>query len=511
MTRSSYLRTFSTRMFVAAAALTVCTAAWATNGYFAHGYGTANKALGGAGVALPLDALAAADNPAGIAFLGTRYDAGVAFFSPSREYTVTGNPTATPGTFGLAPGNVTSGSDLFVIPHFGANWTIGQDTTLGLAVYGNGGMNTDYGTNTYFGSSPTGVDLSQLFVAPTYARRLGIDQGHSIGVTAIFAFQRLEIRGTQAFGAFSSAPASVSNRGHEESFGVGTRLGYIGQLTPRFSVGASYQSKINMSELDDYSGIFAGQGDFDIPATATVGLAYRFGSSVAIAADVQWIYYSQVDAIGNPLLPNLTTTQLGLNDGAGFGWEDVSVAKLGVQWTPDEFWTWRLGLAIATQPIQSNEVFPNIIAPAVVEEQITAGFSRRLSGDRTLNLSVMYAPTNAVNGPNPLELPGQQQIRLEMQQVELQLGYSWRFGHGLAANRVAGKRDRRHKEDTTAAPASCVGDDAKASVMRGRPDDRLGWVDRIDRRPFQPTEGRRDHEHHQQEQQERNRGVSGLP
>jgi long-chain fatty acid transport protein len=454
MTKFPFLHKFLTRTVIATMTITAATAAWATNGYFAHGFGTANKGLGGAGVALPLDALAAADNPASIGFLGTRYDAGLAFFSPSRKYTVTGTPTAAPGTFGLAPGTVNSGSELFVIPHFGASWTVGGDSVLGLAVYGNGGMNTDYATNTYLGSSPTGIDLSQLFVATTYARRLGSEQGHSLGLSAILAFQTIEIQGTQAFAAFSSSPAQVANNGHEESFGVGARFGYIGQLTPGFSIAASYQTKVDMSEFDDYAGIFAERGDFDVPANATVGLAYRFGSSVALAADVQRIYYSDVTAIGNPLLPNLMTTQLGLDTGAGFGWDDMTVVKLGVQWAYGDAWTWRLGLATGEQPIRPSEVFPNIVAPAVVEEQITAGFSRRLAGDRALNLAVMYAPSNDVTGPNPLEVPGAQQIRLEMKQIELQLGYSWRFSPGLQAERIARKRDRREKPTATAVPVA---------------------------------------------------------
>ena len=56
---------------------------FATNGYFAHGYGTKNKALAGAGVALPQDAMIAATNPAGMVWVGERLDVGLAIFSPS--------------------------------------------------------------------------------------------------------------------------------------------------------------------------------------------------------------------------------------------------------------------------------------------------------------------------------------------------------------------------------------------------------------------------------------------
>ena len=55
----------------------------ATNGYFAHGYSTKEKGLAGAGTAYSQDAMAAATNPAGMAFVGERLDVGAAFFSPS--------------------------------------------------------------------------------------------------------------------------------------------------------------------------------------------------------------------------------------------------------------------------------------------------------------------------------------------------------------------------------------------------------------------------------------------
>ena len=63
------------------AALCFVTTASATNGYFSHGYSTKNKALAGAGTALPLDSLAAATNPAGMVFMDNRIDLGISFFN----------------------------------------------------------------------------------------------------------------------------------------------------------------------------------------------------------------------------------------------------------------------------------------------------------------------------------------------------------------------------------------------------------------------------------------------
>lgn len=94
--------------------LGLCTVATATDGYFSNGYGTQCKGLDGACTALSLDSMAAATNPAGMLGAGPRFDLGVNFFNPNRDFTVAGAPSGAPGTFGLAPGKVSSGSLLFL-------------------------------------------------------------------------------------------------------------------------------------------------------------------------------------------------------------------------------------------------------------------------------------------------------------------------------------------------------------------------------------------------------------
>ena len=127
---------------VSAVGLLAANAANATNGYFAHGYSIKNKALAGAGVALPLDAMAVSTNPAGLTQVGDRLDIGLAIFSPSRDYTVSGEPSGL--GFGLKTGTVESDSEYFFIPNIGWSKQLNDRTAFGIAVYGNGGMNTDY-------------------------------------------------------------------------------------------------------------------------------------------------------------------------------------------------------------------------------------------------------------------------------------------------------------------------------------------------------------------------------
>jgi long-chain fatty acid transport protein len=397
----------------------------ATNGYFSHGYGTKQKGMAGAGAALPLNTLAAATNPAVMAFVGKRYDVGISLFNPNREYSITGAPSGFPGTFGLTPGTVESDSRYFPIPSFGANWKIDDDSTFGLVLYANGGMNTDYPTSTFYGSSPTGVDLAQVFVAPTYAHKLGAH--HALGVAVLGAYQRFQAQGLQAFGGFSADRSHLTDNGHNNSVGGGARFGYYGEWSSVFSVGASYQTKVKMTKFDNYAGLFAQQGGFDIPATWTAGVAIKPTGAVAIAFDVQQILYSGIKSVGNPLLPGLMQAPLGSDNAAGFGWKDMTVYKGGIQWAANEDWTFRAGYSYGKQPIPTTEVLFNILAPGVMEQHVTFGLTKAVGKGREFSLAIMRALQKHIDGPNPLEVPGFQSIRLQMNQWEFDISYSFGF------------------------------------------------------------------------------------
>ena len=181
-----------------------------------------------------------------------------------------------------------------------------------------------------------------------------------------------------------------------------------------------------MSEFDDYAGLFAEDGDFDIPSNWTVGLAIKPSPEVTLAVDVQRINYGEVDSINNPLLPNLMTPAgLGTDDGAGFGWEDITILKIGAQWQSSPEWTWRAGFSIAEQTIPNSEVMFNIIAPGVIETHATGGFTKTIGSNQEIDFALMRAFSESVEGANPLD-PAQM-IELEMDQWEFSVGYTYKF------------------------------------------------------------------------------------
>jgi long-chain fatty acid transport protein len=378
--------------------------AFATNGYFSHGYGIKAKSMGGVGIALPQDSLAAASNPAGMAMVGDRMDFGVDLFSPIRTATWTGtgaNPMN--GVYmGVTASDYKSGKNLFAIPEFGYNKMLGWDMAVGINVYGNGGMNTDYGKAVIAGAanSNTYSNLEQMFIAPTFAWK--INKNHSIGVSLNLVFQNFEARGLESFDVAGQTTAigSVTNRGKDTSRGYGLKLGWTGQISPAVTLGATYQAKTKMSKFDKYKGLFAQQGRFDIPETYGFGIAYKANDKLTVAADVVQINYGGVKSISNngDQFPGVVGTPLGGDNGSGFGWTNQTVYKLGMSYQYAPNLLLRAGYNHAKAPIGSKQTFFNILAPATVENHLTLGATWTLGDKSELTASYMHAFENKITG-----------------------------------------------------------------------------------------------------------------
>ena len=392
------------------AAACMAAPAWATNGYFPHGYGMKAMGMAGASTAMAHDSIGGATNPASMVWVGSRYDLGLDWFSPKRDAERSGAVAPFTG----ANGKVESGSENFLIPELGYNQMLGSDLSLGVSVYGNGGMNTTYpqgnfqcptptgfvAANMLCGSGELGVDLMQIIVAPTVAYKLTAD--HALGVSLLLGYQRFKANGLQAFEGISSAPGSVTNNGYDSSSGIGVRVGYQGQVAPGLTLGAAYAPKMNMGKFDKYKGLFAGGGDFDIPAHYSVGVAWRPTAAWTIAFDAGRINYGDVAAVGNP---SSNQAPLGAAGGPGFGWKNIDVFKLGVAWNLSDALTLRVGYNKGDNPIGSADVSFNILAPGVMTTHYTAGFTWGVSRESEVTGMLMIAPRQTVSGGSLFNSP----------------------------------------------------------------------------------------------------------
>jgi long-subunit fatty acid transport protein len=182
--------------------------AWATNGYFSNGYGIASQSIAGVGIALPQDALAAAANPAGIAFVGNRFDGDISLFVPTRSAEVTGNGYGVDGHY---DGNNRS---IFALPEFGVTYQILPNTYAGLALYANGGLDTGYASNPYKafgGRGSAGVDLEQVFLSPTIAYKIADKHAFGIGLNIAYRNHPGDTAVVEAQGLYRAQPVPQSS------------------------------------------------------------------------------------------------------------------------------------------------------------------------------------------------------------------------------------------------------------------------------------------------------------
>ena len=397
-------------------------AAMATNGYFSSGYGMKANGMGGAATAMADDAFGGANNPASMVFAGDRVDLGVTLFSPMRSASRTGNTL----NGGALNGAVSSDSNYFPVPEFGYNKMLNKDLSLGVTVYGNGGMNSDYapfanGTNFLGGAGRLGVDLMQLIVAPTIAFKIA--PNHSIGISPLIGYQRFKAEGLQGFGVGTG----TSNLGYDDSYGYGLRVGYMGKITPTITIGAAYATKMNMQKFDKYKGLFAEQGGFDMPENYNLGIAFQATPELTLALDYQRINYSGVKSISNPSTNILLGYPLGASNGPGFGWQDVDVWKLGAAYQYNQHWTLRAGYNHGDNPIQARDVTFNIIAPGVVKDHATLGVTYLTNAGNELTVSYMHAFENTVTGPTIAAFNGTGTDTIKMYQNSLGVAYSWKM------------------------------------------------------------------------------------
>lgn len=430
--RSILRRVACRRAVLSVALLGVMSCAQATDGYFSHGYGIKAQGRGGASIAFTDDAFGGANNPATMAFAGNRLELGLSAFSPRRSASRSG----------LGPGldgSVTSNREWFGIPEFGYNHMLNDRLALGLTVYGNGGMDTDYpggsfncgmgSANMLCGQGNLGVDLMQLIVAPTFAYAMTPRQ--SIGVSPLLVYQRFSAFGLHAFAmtpGLSVAPDKATDNDHDDSFGVGARVGYYARLSDSFAVGATYSMKVHMSRFDKYAGLFAGGGRFDIPSNYGLGVVWTPSGALTVALDYARINYSDAPSVGDS---SLRPTQLGSANGPGFGWRDINVWKLGVEWASSDRWTWRAGYNRGDNPISSNDVTFNILAPGVITDQLTLGVTRKLASGGELSLAYMHAFRHSVSGASILPvfmggMPAGTET-ISMHEDALGIQYAWKL------------------------------------------------------------------------------------
>lgn len=445
--------------------LSASTSAFATNGSFMIGFGAGSIAMGGVGVTSPQDTMCVGGNPACLGeFIQPQFDMGAGLFRPVRSAAVdalTGN-----GEY------VDSEVNLYLLPSMGFVWPFDDKLTVGFAALpaGGGGVTypsgtgvkpgTDSNVNFFGADGPLGTDLVQLIVPITAAYK--VNETHTVGASLVPARQRFLAQGLgQQFDGWASDKDHLKGNGHDFANGLGVRVGWLGYyFDRRVTLGATYASKVYMQKFEHYSSLFAEHGKFDIPANFAFGIGVKPVENLTLALDWEKIQYANVPAYANrgpdsygnininsPGQPIVDGWQgpLGQPDGAGFGWTNEIVWKMGVAYKLNDDWTLRAGYNYAKMPISKDQLLFSVLATATTEKHYTAGFTYNLGeqsilgfgNEGALTFAWMYAPNTRVEGtticiggvgcnPGPGVLPVGL-VGMQMRQQSWDLAYTLKF------------------------------------------------------------------------------------
>lgn len=361
----------------ATAGLTFSSGVFATNGIIPAGNGMAAHGLGGAGLSNAAEASSGIDNPALISQTGDAISVAWNIFMPDREF-------ERPAAFGGA--KVVSDSRMFAIPQAAFTSKINSDMSWGLLAYAMGGMNTDYPTGFVPGSSPEGVNLQGMIVAPTLGYAFNKDV--SVGASLLIGYMNLTAR--NLFGGFGMPNGTFD----DTSVGFGVKLGVDAKVADGISIGAMLQPQMSMEEFDGFKTFlnnfgYTGDASIPLPNQAGVGAKFAIGNNMNVVADI--LYYQWT---GNEVFEF-------------FGWDDQIVYKVGFELRPSETLALRAGLNYGESPIKggnqtapittagnttSDAAFANLLFPAISSTHITLGLGYKMDKNLAINAYYLYSP-----------------------------------------------------------------------------------------------------------------------
>ena len=413
---------------------------FATNGYQLIGIGGYQKSLAGAVTAKPGSAMTAITNPAGMARIGKRTDFSLEMFSPERYVDFTP----------LGGSKQDSSAEQYGVPALGWTAPIEDDSDIyfGGGIYGTSGMGADYpqtlvspaggafGNATYF----DGYSAIQFWqMAPTIA--WNHDDKLTLGISLNIDYQSVSLKETlMADTDANTIPetnmVNLDLSRTAQAFGFGLSLGLLYDINDQITIGASYKSKQEFSDLEynlnygdimDSMGFFSITGcagnicpagtyklELDYPEIFAMGIAYSPTKPLTISLDLKLIQWSETLNTLNISGPNGEKIIL------PSGWDDQTIIALGVEYDVNEKLRLRAGYNQSDASIDNTDTFNNLILPATTEKHFAIGADYRLGKYWDFGFHISKADKNELTDS---AFGFGAKIGLEITTIGINLGY----------------------------------------------------------------------------------------
>ncbi len=381
---------------------------WAGNGHLLHGVGAVNSSMGGAGVALLEDSIAALHiNPALLVKVqGNQISFSSEFFEDGLR---------ADAQVGLRTASTDGTTQVGVIPAFGwMGHKPGARLGLGFGLLGEAGFRTDYpqdSSNFLLLPQPDGfgrifTDLSIVKIPFAFAFEVNpkLAVGLSINI----------YRGSLAIMPLPVVQPDCASNGQcwlpgannqVSRFGLGGQFGFYYEANPMLSFGVSYTTKQKFSQYEWNSFVenplvarFGTarvlQFNLDGPQNVQFGIGLHPSKKLSIAIDGKYIKYTGVKGIGEQAGVDTVNHKL-----IGIGWKDIWVGMVGVQYKPNDKMAFRLGYNHGQSPIRPEFTVTSMGTPSTFQKHFCAGLGMALMPHIGMDLGFYYVPRETITGP----------------------------------------------------------------------------------------------------------------
>lgn len=377
-------------------------------------------------ISYPLDSLVGAYNPAGMVDVGDRFDLEAAWVHDTGHAHVSGNPI--PGVDGNFNGMRTK--DTYPAG-FGLNKVFcfnNMEVSAGLILYNRNYQKTTFSQpSVLLGTSNLGLEYLNETISNCYAVKFC--ERHSLGLSVNYQVERLKVNGIENFKPISISPDNLTNRGYDYSTGWGVTLGYRGEIMDGLYVGATYQPETRMTRMNKYKGFLAKRGRLNIPMKIGAGISYRVLPCLVVAFDVEFIEWSKIAALHNPLLDDGLLQPLGSKNGPGFGFRNQWYYRVGADWQITECLSVRAGFRHANTPIRKSQTAVNMLTLDLVEDFATGGVTYCINCNHEISAVFAWGFEHKVKGIKnsiPVDFGGGK-VNLTEQKYALGLAWGWKF------------------------------------------------------------------------------------
>lgn len=369
--------------------------AWAGNGNQLHGIGAVNSSMGGAGVALPNDALGALNlNPA----LLTQLDGHKMEFSAElADDDITVSTQAGPFS-----GSTEHTADPALIPAFGFTaHKPGAKIAFGVGFLGLAGFGADFpqdSTNPLFAPQPFGFghvySSYALMKVPTVVA-FQVNDSLSVGGALVAGRASLTARpaGFASPDCTATGVCFVPSADSDSAWGFGAQIGVLYKVSDAFNIGFSYQSEMEFEDFEWSSAVanpnlptFGTSRKLSLqvnnPANVVLGIGFTPTDRLKIALDAKQMFFKDTEGFGNVL-----------------GWEDITAFAAGIQLQATPKLALRAGYNQTEGAIPDEAAFFNVASPAVFGKHATLGIGIGVTETLTLNAGYYRAFSEEISGP----------------------------------------------------------------------------------------------------------------